>query len=498
MLKSSLKKPLPTPPSLPPSLRASPSSPDQLLQQQQQQQQQQQHQQHQQSLRHSPQQQLLQQQHELQRQLLQQDLIRSSPSDASSSSSAQIPASMGPSPYEHARQKSAQTQDEIPPEVLSLSQLLTTMTTVSGTLQKLNTTSDAVTNQWKSRFFVFTDHGNLYLFRSNKNLNAAPVTYLPVNRCTTFDDAHDNSRILRVDGSGINPDSGAVVRRTWTLRTADSAAFDMWHRTIVRHLADKISSGALQQPVVGDSPGAIGLFRSNSNASSIGGRDGSANGRNFGAADWSVWEYRGEMRRQRSVENLSEGLRQAANQPMMHRTLFDSSPSMNSGSNSSNSNISTGIGSSAESRTNSSARLRGLRQRSAENLADAMRREQAEASMTAMMAEWEGIASFGISGFPGERGLQIPGMRAARSQENLFNSRIPTFSGGDDERGGRSRVPRSEVQIGPRSTSLARSRNPSPAASGSSGARGPVDRARRLTILEADLQDLAAEFQSSM
>ncbi|KAJ3207431.1 hypothetical protein HDU82_003757 [Entophlyctis luteolus] len=388
----------------------------------------------------------------------------------------------------------AQVEGENPSDILTLSQLLTTMTTyflVSGTLLKLNATSDAVTNQWKSRFFVFTDQGYLYLFRSNKNLNAAPVTYLPVNRCTTFDDTHDNSRILRVDGSGLDPASGVVVRRTWTLKTADSGAFDMWHRTIVRHLADKISSGG-----GGGAPGASALFRSNSNTSSNGGRDGSAKGRYVGAAASGGGTYGGGLR-QRSADNLSEARRRAAAETITYRAAVIPSTTRSSSSNRS-------VGTTIGSADSNPARLQGLRQRSAENLADAIRRENAVADMSAMLAEWEGIASFGVSGFAGQRGRQMQDMRAARSDENLVNARAPPNvpAESNDQRVGRGRVTKNEVLIGARSTSLVRSRNPSPAASGGGGngggARGPADRARRLTLLEAELQDLAAEFQSSM
>ncbi|KAJ3392454.1 hypothetical protein HDU84_004160 [Entophlyctis sp. JEL0112] len=405
----------------------------------------------------------------------------------------------------------AQVEGENPSDILTLSQLLTTMTTyflfwphlqsfllthwvgfrVSGTLLKLNATSDAVTNQWKSRFFVFTDQGHLYLFRSNKNLNAAPVTYLPVNRCTTFDDTHDNSRILRVDGSGLDPASGVVVRRTWTLKTADSGAFDMWHRTIVRHLADKISSGG-----GGGAPGASALLRSNSNTSSNGGRDGSAKGRYVGAAASGGGTYGGGLR-QRSADNLSEARRRAAAETITYRAAVIPSTTRSSSSNRS-------VGTTIGSADSNPARLQGLRQRSAENLADAIRRENAVADMSAMLAEWEGIASFGVSGFAGQRGRQMQDMRAARSDENLVNARAPPNvpAESNDQRVGRGRVTKNEVLIGARSTSLVRSRNPSPAASGGGGngggARGPADRARRLTLLEAELQDLAAEFQSSM
>ncbi|KAJ3208531.1 hypothetical protein HDU82_002332 [Entophlyctis luteolus] len=374
-------------------------------------------------------------------------------------------------------------------------------------LLKLNTTSDAVTTQWKWRFFVFTDQGNLYLFRSNKNLNASPVTYLPVNRCTTFDDAHDNSRILRVDGSGVDPSTATLVRRTWTLKTTDTAAFDMWHRTIVRHLAEKISSGSAtgqQPPVIGASPGSSGLLRSNSNASSIGGtREGSANGRyvdgrdgsasgkfvsaSGGVAGGATGGVHGGRLRQRSAENLSEVRRRAAAEMAMYRAVINPSAAANAGS---------GSNSSSNNNSNSgTARLQGLRQRSAENLADAMRRETAAANESARMAEWEGIASFGLSALSGQRGRQM-NIRSPPTGENPHN---PLVAESEDQRSGRSRVTNNEVQVAvSRSTSLARiARNPSPA-SVSNVARVPGDRARRLTLLEAELQDLEAEFESSM
>ncbi|KAJ3208525.1 hypothetical protein HDU82_002326 [Entophlyctis luteolus] len=117
---------------------------------------------------------------------------------------------------------------------------------ISGFLDKLNPASTFAAPIYKRRFFVLTPDANLYLFKTNTNPTAIPITFLPVTKCEGFFDARENAWCLQVHGSGIviteggsGGDSASMtttttVQRSWCLKFADEHTMNMWMRQINR------------------------------------------------------------------------------------------------------------------------------------------------------------------------------------------------------------------------------------------------------------------------
>ncbi|KAJ3354417.1 hypothetical protein HDU83_005342 [Entophlyctis luteolus] len=130
--------------------------------------------------------------------------------------------------------------------VITLENLQTSASTLSGFLDKLNPTSTFASPIYKRRFFVFTPDANLYLFKTNTSPTSMPITFLPVTKCEGFFDARESAWCLQVHGSGIVINEGGsgvdtasmttttTVQRSWCLKFADEHTMNMWMRQINR------------------------------------------------------------------------------------------------------------------------------------------------------------------------------------------------------------------------------------------------------------------------
>ncbi|KAJ3008325.1 UNVERIFIED_CONTAM: hypothetical protein HDU68_003150, partial [Siphonaria sp. JEL0065] len=91
--------------------------------------------------------------------------------------------------------------------------------------------------QFKPRYFVLTQNGNLHLFKSNNNPNAIPITYLPLTSVSAHTDLFNSETvfIMRANGDGISFD-GTIVKRQWTIRFPEEETLLVWIRSIQRIL----------------------------------------------------------------------------------------------------------------------------------------------------------------------------------------------------------------------------------------------------------------------
>ncbi|KAJ3009324.1 UNVERIFIED_CONTAM: hypothetical protein HDU68_002752, partial [Siphonaria sp. JEL0065] len=123
--------------------------------------------------------------------------------------------------------------------VLTLASLQASGATLSAFLHKLNghPTDQTAQQQFKPRYFVLTQNGNLHLFKSNNNPNAIPITYLPLSSVSAHTDSFNSETvfIMRANGDGISFD-GTIVKRQWTIRFPDEETLLVWIRSIQRIL----------------------------------------------------------------------------------------------------------------------------------------------------------------------------------------------------------------------------------------------------------------------
>ncbi|KAJ3074292.1 hypothetical protein HDU98_011556 [Podochytrium sp. JEL0797] len=124
---------------------------------------------------------------------------------------------------------------------------------MSGFLHKLSAPTPHDTHStFKLRFFLLDQHANLFLFKSNTNPNAIPVTFLPVSNCTS---SMTNSMetgepmfLLKAQGTGLGPD-GSVVSRTWTIRFPEQDTLLVWIRSLQRGIQEKQRQQQQQHPI---------------------------------------------------------------------------------------------------------------------------------------------------------------------------------------------------------------------------------------------------------
>ncbi|KAI9326229.1 hypothetical protein BDR26DRAFT_924632 [Obelidium mucronatum] len=118
---------------------------------------------------------------------------------------------------------------------LTLRTLQESMAIISGHLGKFNTNSDASSpeSRWFERFFVLGETGSLYLFRTDSDLDAAPISSLVLSNSFGYIDPIDNTPILRVQGPAMGV-HGNQVNRTWTLRCPNEQTMAIWLRAIGR------------------------------------------------------------------------------------------------------------------------------------------------------------------------------------------------------------------------------------------------------------------------
>ncbi|TPX77320.1 hypothetical protein CcCBS67573_g01402 [Chytriomyces confervae] len=98
-----------------------------------------------------------------------------------------------------------------------------------GPLLKLNSTSD---QSWKSRFFLLTRDGKMFLFKPNPSLETLPITYIPVERYTAMTNPVYKTWVLHVEGSGVTME-GFIQKRTWTLKASSGTELKMWEEAVV-------------------------------------------------------------------------------------------------------------------------------------------------------------------------------------------------------------------------------------------------------------------------
>ncbi|KAJ3246279.1 hypothetical protein HDU77_009016 [Chytriomyces hyalinus] len=98
-----------------------------------------------------------------------------------------------------------------------------------GPLLKLNSTSD---QSWKSRFFLLTRDGKMFLFKPNPSLETLPITYIPVERYTAMTNPVYKTWVLHVEGSGVTME-GFIQKRTWTLKASSGTELKMWEEAVI-------------------------------------------------------------------------------------------------------------------------------------------------------------------------------------------------------------------------------------------------------------------------
>ncbi|KAI8837444.1 hypothetical protein BJ741DRAFT_603482 [Chytriomyces cf. hyalinus JEL632] len=108
-----------------------------------------------------------------------------------------------------------------------------------GPLLKLNSTSD---QSWKSRFFLLTRDGKMFLFKPNPSLETLPITYIPVERYTAMTNPVYKTWVLHVEGSGVTME-GFIQKRTWTLKASSGTELKMWEEAVVSLTSPSLTLG---------------------------------------------------------------------------------------------------------------------------------------------------------------------------------------------------------------------------------------------------------------
>ncbi|KAI9326226.1 hypothetical protein BDR26DRAFT_877803 [Obelidium mucronatum] len=144
-----------------------------------------------------------------------------------------------------------------------------------GFLYKLHASTDtsaSLSSQWKHRFLVLAEDGNLYLFRANCDPLARPITHLPLSNVISYQDG-DGSFIIKVQGDDgfhvSNMDIDCSLKRCWTLKCQDDQTCSMWISSINRVLEER------QRRRGSASSGATTLFNGDSLSNSPVGSGGS-------------------------------------------------------------------------------------------------------------------------------------------------------------------------------------------------------------------------------
>ncbi|KAJ3074295.1 hypothetical protein HDU98_011559 [Podochytrium sp. JEL0797] len=122
----------------------------------------------------------------------------------------------------------------------SLHDLQLSGSTISGFLCKLDVSQDSTSPScWNERYFVLSETGTLYLFRSSIDEQAQPLAHLPLATCFAFIDPEHDSPILRVQARE-SPRSS--LKRTWTLKAPNEDTLSLWARSINRIIAPDATS----------------------------------------------------------------------------------------------------------------------------------------------------------------------------------------------------------------------------------------------------------------
>ncbi|ORY33192.1 hypothetical protein BCR33DRAFT_856275 [Rhizoclosmatium globosum] len=127
--------------------------------------------------------------------------------------------------------QSLSSQSDLP----TLEALQSTSSTISGILEKLNPGPDTSSSpQWTPRYFVLSDDGTMYLYRSSQVPQAKPLGVLPIASIHPHFDDDEDSFVLRLLG---HPSS----KKSWTLKCPDEPTHSLWTRAITRTLSLSLS-----------------------------------------------------------------------------------------------------------------------------------------------------------------------------------------------------------------------------------------------------------------
>ncbi|KAI9326228.1 hypothetical protein BDR26DRAFT_877808 [Obelidium mucronatum] len=118
---------------------------------------------------------------------------------------------------------------------VTLRSLQETMSTISGYLGKLNgpTGVSPTINQWTDRFFVLAENGSLFLFASDVDPNAMPISFLTISSGFGYKDTTTDENIIRIQGLGVTA-NGTTAKRAWTLRCPNEETLALWTRAVNR------------------------------------------------------------------------------------------------------------------------------------------------------------------------------------------------------------------------------------------------------------------------
>ncbi|KAI8621426.1 hypothetical protein BC830DRAFT_1077145 [Chytriomyces sp. MP71] len=111
---------------------------------------------------------------------------------------------------------------------ITLEYLQNAGSTISGNLLKLQLQP---VPRWTERCVILSDDATLYLFRSNSQPTATPLTYLPLTQCMHYFDADEGAWILKVTGDGITPE-GTPMKRNWLFRFDAEPTLKAWHAAV--------------------------------------------------------------------------------------------------------------------------------------------------------------------------------------------------------------------------------------------------------------------------